>query len=836
MVSLRKTGWIPDSFDGRDRPYVYKGPQNWLVDFENALASMKYKVFLDYDQKEAKWLENIYDQSASGSCTANAVAAAVRFLAKKTNGPDHAKDPSRLFIYYNARALSVMELNGETTHWPNQLLSADKRSDYRDFSAEGGGSAVRNAFKSINIWGVASEAIWPFKIENETIDHKTGVSKPYILRINDRPTDAAYHEAKVLTALEYCRLDPPRTNAEKLTMGPLAKNADGIITLARLKQCLIEGYPVVFGFSFYHTWKEGPFNPAVTKTRKCDCCHCSKCQACEGTIIEWEKYPSLKEFPAARLHKGPPTGEEYGAHAVLAIGFQDFASATPYDTADAALGGLKGRVLVQNSWGKSDYPYFWIPYAYIIDSEATRDFWMLRELTPTKPHRDVVMAEGWRPTIVPHSRHENGLRKTGAYIAAVSRDKNLVEVFWISPDGRIQGAWYDSSNAAKPIVKKFSLFDTGTAGSGSIAAVSRHAKSIDVFFIDPQGAIRRAEYAESDTSIDYERRWKIKANVTSKNDVVDLASPITAVSRTVVSRTDVSRKTNLVDIWWRATDGSIRGASMDTSKKRVETGVLTDNSKKRLEWTSYSLSEPIQAANSNENLNPLSLKAISADSHHMAVFASYSDGTVKARVFNGINKWDVAPVDVTCNPNEASSMTGLATAPGEVFFVMPDGTVPHFKFAGPDNAICSPGQENGPVQNGDQVPSWTRDGIVAPHNSARVDSGIAALAMDGGATDVFWVGASNSLGKASLRGAGAEPNGDIAPPGTAAGGTPLVALKHGDTVSIVFNTPDAGIVIGSREPQAKAEEVHAVLQDSDVDYTDDDDTDEHHANGTGMAG
>src|SRR6476646_3515572 len=79
----------------------------------------------------------VYDQGQLGSCTANAIAAAVEFDRKKQNLTDFA--PSRLFIYYNER---VME--GTV-----------------DYDA---GAQIRDGIKSVAKIGAAPETDWPYDI------------------------------------------------------------------------------------------------------------------------------------------------------------------------------------------------------------------------------------------------------------------------------------------------------------------------------------------------------------------------------------------------------------------------------------------------------------------------------------------------------------------------------------------------------------------------------------------------------------------------------------------------------------------------------------------------
>ena len=85
---LCRYGWIPDLPDKRDnlfRAPRKAGPLPKSVDLRGGCPS-------------------IYDQGALSSCTANAIAAAVEFDQRKQNLAQPFT-PSRLFIYYNERAL-----------------------------------------------------------------------------------------------------------------------------------------------------------------------------------------------------------------------------------------------------------------------------------------------------------------------------------------------------------------------------------------------------------------------------------------------------------------------------------------------------------------------------------------------------------------------------------------------------------------------------------------------------------------------------------------------------------------------------------------------------------
>lgn len=134
----------------------------------------------------------IYDQGQLGSCTAQAIAAALEFAQAKQRQPD-VFTPSRLFIYYNERVI---------------LGTVDEDS----------GAMLRDGIKSVAKQGSPHERIWPHVIS----------------RFRQKPAAAAYRDGALHEAILYQRLRQ---------------------TIDQLKGCLASGFPFVFGFSVYESFE-----------------------------------------------------------------------------------------------------------------------------------------------------------------------------------------------------------------------------------------------------------------------------------------------------------------------------------------------------------------------------------------------------------------------------------------------------------------------------------------------------------------------------------------------------------------------------------------------------
>ncbi len=174
---IQRYGWIPDLPDQRD--HLYAAPVVHL-------AKLPAKVDL-----RAK-CPPVYDQGQLGSCTANAIGAAIQFdRMKQKLKPGFL--PSRLFVYYNER---VME----------GTVDSDS------------GAQIRDGIKSVAQLGACPENDWTYDIA----------------KFKDKPPGQCYKNALKCRAVTYQRV---------------------VQTLQQFKGCLASGYPFVFGFTVYESFE-----------------------------------------------------------------------------------------------------------------------------------------------------------------------------------------------------------------------------------------------------------------------------------------------------------------------------------------------------------------------------------------------------------------------------------------------------------------------------------------------------------------------------------------------------------------------------------------------------
>jgi C1A family cysteine protease len=172
---VQRFGWVPDLPDARD--FLYSAPEAVLTDLPTSV---------DLRPK----MPPVYDQGHLGSCTANAIAAAFEFDQVQQGLEDFM--PSRLFIYYNERAIEG-------------TIDTDS------------GAMIRDGIKSVAKLGVCTEDTWPYQED----------------RFIEKPPRTAYTDAKKHQATVYRRV---------------------LGSLHQMQGCLASGYPFVFGFSVYESF------------------------------------------------------------------------------------------------------------------------------------------------------------------------------------------------------------------------------------------------------------------------------------------------------------------------------------------------------------------------------------------------------------------------------------------------------------------------------------------------------------------------------------------------------------------------------------------------------
>ena len=196
---IARYGWLPQLPDQRDKL--------WRPQFMKTYGVVALPATTDLRPQ----CPPVYDQGQLGSCTANAIAAAFDFERHRQSEP--FMTPSRLFIYYNERAIEG-------------TIASDA------------GANLRDGFKVINSHGVCYESQWPYDISQFT----------------ERPWPKCYATANTIKCLQYLALNPQ-------SVAYFPHNPDSPLPsmetnyALQLRQCLADGYPFVYGFTVYDSFE-----------------------------------------------------------------------------------------------------------------------------------------------------------------------------------------------------------------------------------------------------------------------------------------------------------------------------------------------------------------------------------------------------------------------------------------------------------------------------------------------------------------------------------------------------------------------------------------------------
>ncbi len=192
---IKRYGWRPDLPDPRDRIY-------------NLEESIALGAALPSQADLGAHMPPIYDQGQLGSCTANGIGACLEYEAMRQG--EATVTPSRLFIYYNERAVEG-------------TVNSDS------------GAQIRDGIKVVASQGAPPESGWPYS------DADPG---PF----QHKPPANVYADAVKHEALVYQRI---------LLGGPGAP----------IRSAVAAGHPIVFGFSVPAYFEDGSWDPAHQSLR-----------------------------------------------------------------------------------------------------------------------------------------------------------------------------------------------------------------------------------------------------------------------------------------------------------------------------------------------------------------------------------------------------------------------------------------------------------------------------------------------------------------------------------------------------------------------------------------
>jgi C1A family cysteine protease len=176
QTATHSFGWLPDLPDQRD----------YTLD-----KIVKVPTVIPSKIDNRKLMPPVYDQGQLGSCTANAIAAAVDYERKRQG--EAFITPSRLFIYYNERAMEG-------------TVGSDA------------GAAIRDGIKSVDSQGDCPEKEWPYVTS----------------KLTDKPSASCYSDALKYKVVKYASITHTK--------------------IASLRTALVVG-PVVFGFTVYESFE-----------------------------------------------------------------------------------------------------------------------------------------------------------------------------------------------------------------------------------------------------------------------------------------------------------------------------------------------------------------------------------------------------------------------------------------------------------------------------------------------------------------------------------------------------------------------------------------------------
>jgi len=337
----------------------------------------------------------VEDQSQSNSCCANAAAGAYEYLCKRVAAEtgDSVGDISRLFIYFVGRK------NDQARRGQAGLMVKDE------------GITLSGAANALEAQGACLESTWGFDLD----------------KVNDRPPPEAFDEA----------------SNYKITEVKLVPT-----DLTAMKQCLAEGYPIVFGCKLTKAFFTAP--KGVVRTPNPD----------------------------------DPQSAEHGLHAMLLVGYSDH----------------NQTFIVRNSWGPrwGDKGYCYMPYDYV----ANRDFnmggmWSARGLSDydfTPEHQD-DSEDLFDPSVEIDQDDVDAIVSEDESLGGDEED----------PDAEDDANMFDPNSIFETMFDKFDTDDSGTVSKTECKALLTKlgvpwflaSKAFDAIDADSSGELSEQEFIDA---------------------------------------------------------------------------------------------------------------------------------------------------------------------------------------------------------------------------------------------------------------------------------------------------------------------------------------------------
>ncbi len=256
----------------------------------------------------------------------------------------------------------------------------------------------------------------------------------------------------------------------------------------------------------------------------------------------------------------------------------------------------------------------------------------------------------------------------GLMVSAVAREANHLDVFWIGPDGSVRTTWWDLFDNNGRWNQPFEIAPAGSASADSLAAgpmlaaIARQANHLDVFWVGSAGGVwsnwwdlfsntghwnqpfqipggvgfgldeqstvaavaRGANHLDVFwTDADAKKvtcGWDLFNNNGQWSEPLTIGGPEESPYHDPVLVAAVARETNHLDAFWIAPDGSVWTSCWDQSIPTTDVIVLGGPPP----W-----STPYQIAQPGSAEERFMLAAVARESNHLDVFWIGQDGSVR---------------------------------------------------------------------------------------------------------------------------------------------------------------------------------------------------------------